>query len=401
MMDEREPQWYEQARKGPFQEARFTGSSADQVMRRLRAESEPALPRTRWKLKLGIMAAAILLLLAGARALDLDNGPLAGKNTAGVTAPAEEQTRLSDDALIKIAEQLIREQLGRDIPFEKLEYMRNTKYVQLVYNDYSKAYATVRVNAETGEADAYTINATLDPEATDSSLIDEAREKLLELGYKGKFEVTGYTRYIDYGRTADHSVQVQNVITAADAAIKYANGAFKAAYFDVELSEVSVEMKQTALQGLRLIRSTGEEKQLNRAILAIIEGMPEEITLIYGPKENITSAVAFNYATGALLDIYNNSLSIIETTDLKYTKDEEEQLLKMDSAKLQSAAAAIADKLYGIRLEEDYRMDKNGSRPGVVTFESRSGAPAIEASYNLDGVMYSFIIKRESNTTPY
>lgn len=278
--------------------------------------------------------------------------------------------------------------------------MRNTEYVQLEYSEYSKAYASIGIDVKTGEAKNYTMNAVLDPEGTDNSLIDEAREKLLELGYKGKFEVTGYTRYIDYGRTADHSIQVQNVITAADAAIKFANGAFKAAYFDVELNEVNEEMKQTALQGLRLIRSDGEE-QLNRAVRAIIEGMPEEITLIYGPVENITTAVAFNYDTGALLDVYNNTLGIIETTNLKYTKDEEEQLLKMDSAKLQSAAAAIADKLYGIRLEEDYRMDKNGSRPGVVTFESRSGAPAIEASYNLDGVMYSFIIKRESNTTLY
>lgn len=98
-MDEREPQWYEQARKGPFQETRFTDSSADQVMRRLRAGAEPARPRTRWKLRLGIMAAAILLLLAGATALNLDNGPLDVNNTTGVTVPAEEQTELSDDAL--------------------------------------------------------------------------------------------------------------------------------------------------------------------------------------------------------------------------------------------------------------------------------------------------------------
>ncbi|AIQ49118.1 hypothetical protein R70723_26835 [Paenibacillus sp. FSL R7-0273] len=396
-MDEREPKWYEQARKGPFQEEKFTASSAEQVMRRLHAEAEPSRPRTRQRLRLGIMTAVIFLVLAGGGALYLNNGPQDGVNTAGVTVPAEEQTELSDDALKKIAEQLIRKQLGRDIPFKKLEHVQNTENVQLEYREYSKAYALVGINAKTGETKHYTINAALDPEATDNTLIDEARDKLLELGYKGNFEVTGSTLYVDYGRTANKSIQVQNVITAADAAINFANGVFKAAYFDVELNEVSEEMKQTALQGLRLISGGGEE-QLNRAVRIIIEGMPEEITLIYGPVENITTAVAFNYATGALLDVYDNSLSIIDTTDLKYTEEEEEQLLKMDSAKLRSAAAAIADKLYGIRLEEDYRMDKNGSRPGVVTFESRSGAPAFEVSYNLEGSIYSFIIKRDSNT---
>lgn len=99
MMDEREPKWYEQARKGPFQEEKFTASSAEQVMRRLHAEAEPSRPRTRQRLRLGIMTAVIFLVLAGGGALYLNNGPQDGVNTAGVTVPAEEQTELSDDAL--------------------------------------------------------------------------------------------------------------------------------------------------------------------------------------------------------------------------------------------------------------------------------------------------------------
>ncbi|MNN73305.1 hypothetical protein D3C81_1894130 [compost metagenome] len=90
----------------------------------------------------------------------------------------------------------------------------------------------------------------------------------------------------------------------------------------------------------------------------------------------------------------------IQPTDPEMLAEYDQQLLEMDNAKLQSAAAAIADKLYGIRLE-DYMLVKNGPRPGVITFESPGNAPAIEASYNLDGVMYSFSVKRESNTLLY
>ncbi|WP_221803970.1 hypothetical protein [Paenibacillus typhae] len=397
-MDEREPKWYEQARKGPFQEAKFTDSSAEQVMRRLRSQAEPVRPRSRRMPRLAVMAAVILLLLAGAGTLYLKLGPSGAETPAGVTLPVEDKAELTDEALKKIAEQLILKQLGREIPFEKLEHEQRTGRVQLVYSEYSKAYAMLRLNAETGEADAYTMNAAFGPEATDSKFVSDAREKLRELGYKGEFSVTGSTRYVDYGRSPDHSVQVQNVITAADAAINFANGAYERAYFEVEQNEVSEELRQAGLEALGMLRSSSLEDQLTRVIRTTEEGAGDEISLYYGDGRSGDTFVTFDYATSAVLDVADYALNLVDLGDSRTDEERDEQLLSMDNAILQSTAAVIADKLYGINLKEDYMLDKNGPRPGVITFESRNGAPAIEATYNLDGVMYSFSIKRASNT---
>jgi hypothetical protein len=139
---------------------------------------------------------------------------------------------------------------------------------------------------------------------------------------------------------------------------------------------------------------------LTKVLRFTIEGAGDEITLIYGTAAGSPTSVTLDYATNAVLDASDYSLNVIPSTDPEKLAEYDRQLLEMDNAKLQSAAAAIADKLYGIRLE-DYMLDKNGPRPGVITFESRGEAPAIEVSYNLDGVMYSFSVKRESNTLLY
>lgn len=398
MMDEREPQWYEQARKGPFQEARFTDSSAEQVMRRLRTESEPARPRSRRMPRLAVMAAVILLLLAGAATLYLKLGPSGAETPAGVTVPVEDKAELTDEALKKIAEQLILKQLGRKIPFEKLEHEQRTGRVQLVYSEYSKAYAMLRLNAETGEADAYTMNAAFGAEAIDSKLIRDAREKLQELGYTGEFSVTGSTRYVDYGRSPDHSVQVQNVITAADAAINLTNGAYERAYFEMDQNEVSEELKQAGLEALGMLRSSSLEDQLTRVIRTTAEGAGDEISLYYGDSRSGDTFVTFDYATSAVLDVADYALNLADLGDSRTDEERDELLLSKDNAILQSTAAVIADRLYGVKLKEDYTLVKNEPRPGVITFESHSGGPTIEAAYNMDGVMYSFSIKRASNT---
>ncbi|KUP25517.1 hypothetical protein AWJ19_19050 [Paenibacillus sp. DMB5] len=396
-MDEREPQWYEQARKGPFQEAKFTDASAEQVMRRLRAESGAVHVRGPRKLRMGILTAVILLILAGAGAFFLRDGPPGKETPAGIGLPVKEKAELTDEELKRIAEQLILKQLGREIPFEKLEYEQRTGRVQLVYSEYSKAYAMLRLNAETGEADAYTMNAAFGPEATDSKLVSDAREKLRELGYTGEFSVTGSTRYVDYGRSPDHSVQVQDVITAADAGINFTNGVYERAGFNIDQSEVSEELKHTGLEALKLLR-TGWEDQMTGVVRSTTEGAGDEITLYYGDSPGQDTFVTFDYTTQKVLDVADYSLNVVGLTHPQTEEERDEQLLSMDNAILQSTAAVIADKLYEVNLKEDYTLVKNEPRPGVITFESHSGGPAIEATYNLDGVMYSFSIKRASNT---
>ncbi|WP_157643538.1 hypothetical protein [Paenibacillus camerounensis] len=398
MMDEREPQWYEQARKGPFQEARFTDSSAERVMRRLRAEAEPAPPRSRRMPRVAVMAALILLLLAGA--FYLKNGPLGRETPAGVKAPVEEQVKPTDEALKKTAERLMLEQLGQQLPFEKLDRIKMPGQAELIYreNELSDSYAFIWIDAETGEAAAFSMSASVEADDIDKTLINEAGDKLQKLGYTGEFQATGITRYVSYGRTADKTVQVINVVHAAGADINFTNGVYVRASFNVNQKQVSEELKQAGLEALGMLRFSSLADQLTRVVRSTTEGAGDEITLYYGDGRGGDTFVTFDYATRAILDVADYALNLVDLGDSRNDEERGEQLLNMDDAILQSTAAAIADKLYGIRLVEDYMIVKNGSMPGKVTFESRSGAPAIEVSYNLDGVMYSFSVKRETNS---
>ncbi|QSF44224.1 hypothetical protein [Paenibacillus tianjinensis] len=399
-MEEHEPQWYEQARKGPFQEPKFTDSSAEKVIRRVQ-QGRPGQARAGYRFRGLLAAAAVVLVLAGAGALYLNSIPAKEGNSAGITLPVESDPVLTDEALKKIAEQLMREQLGKTLPFEKLLRQENTGQANLVYreNEQSESFAFFQISMETGEVTLFSMSASYGPEEIGSKLIDEARQKLRELGYTRDFQATGLTRYAVYGRTADKTVEIQNVVHAEDADINFTNGVYIRANFAVDQNEVSQELKQAGVQAIRLLRSGGEEA-LTKILRSTIEGAGDEITLIYGPAAGSPRSVTLDYATHAVLDVSDYSLNVIPSVDPKRQAEFDQQLLEMDNAELQSAAAAIADKLYGIRLE-DYMLDKNGPRPGVITFESSWGAPAIEASYNLDGVMYSFRVKRESNTLLY
>ncbi|WP_054942844.1 hypothetical protein [Paenibacillus ihuae] len=396
-MEEHEPQWYEQARKGPFQEPKFTDSSAERVIRRVQ-QGRPGEVRAGFRFRGLLAAAAVVLVLAGAGALYLNSIPAKEGNSAGITLPVESNPVLTDEALKKNAEQLMLKQLGKRLPFEKLLREGNKDYVQLVYreSEQSDSFAFFQISKETGEVTMYSMCASYGPGEIGSKLIAEARKKLQELGYKREFQATGLTRYADYGNTADKTVEVKNVVHAEDADINFTNGVYVRAGFNVDQSDVSEELKEAGLKALRLIRSGGDE-DLSKIIRYTGEGMYGEITLIYGPDVSKSSIVTLDYATHAVLDITVQSLIIAKSEDPKKLAKQDRQLLEMDNAKLQSAAAAIADELFDIRLE-DYMLDKYESQPGVITFESRGDAPSIRASYNLDGVMYSLNMARDINT---
>ncbi|MHA6534628.1 hypothetical protein [Paenibacillus sp. BAC0078] len=60
----------------------------------------------------------------------------------------------------------------------------------------------------------------------------------------------------------------------------------------------------------------------------------------------------------------------------------------MDNAQFSSAAAAVVNEVFGVRLQE-YTLVKNKKTPGIVTYMSKGTAPAIKVSYNLKGEVYS------------
>ncbi|AIQ20244.1 hypothetical protein H70357_28735 [Paenibacillus sp. FSL H7-0357] len=392
-MREREPEWYERARKGPFEEAKFTDVHAGKVMRRVK-EGEPHQERKGFKFRAGIAAAGVLLLV-GAGVFYLGTGPFGEGNTAGPSYQHEETADVTEAGMIKTAEKTMQEQLGKKLPFESIEPQVGADQVRIIFKD-GDYYANIWVSTETGQVMMYSMSAIFAAEEIDDDMLGKAKEKLRELGYKGEFKADGLTRFVDYGRVPNQAAQVSENLFSEEAQIGYVNGKYDRAYFAVGQNEIADKMKQAGLHALGLFRSGGTDK-LSKASRYTGEGVDDEITLFYGPDVSFPSfVITFNDATQEVMEVSDSSLFIAKSSDLKKLAEQDRKLLDMENSKLQSAAAAIADGIFGIRLE-DYTLVKNQSRPGIITFESGGTAPAIEASYNLEGVMYSFKVKREMN----
>jgi hypothetical protein len=393
-MREREPEWYERAKKGPFEEAKFTDVHADKVMLRLK-EGEPHQERKGFKFRAGIVAAAGVLLLVGAGGFYLGTGSFGEGNTAGPSYQHEETADVTEAGMIKTAEKTMQEQLGKKLPFQSIEPQAGADQVRVVFRN-GEYFAYVWVSTETGKVMMYSMSALFGPEEIGDDMLGKAKEKLRELGYKGEFKADGLTRFVHYGRIPNQAVQVSENLFSGEAQIGYGDGKYAGAYFDVGQEEIGEDMKQTGLNAMSNLRS-GTVK-LNKAARNTGEGIDGEITLFYGPDASSSSFVTMNYVTHAVLEVSDPSLAPADPNSPEQRTERDRKLLDMDDAKLQSAAAVIADGIFGIRLE-DYTLVKKQQDPGSITFESGGKAPAIEASYNLEGVIYSLSIWREA--TPY
>ncbi|QQZ61720.1 hypothetical protein JI735_02915 [Paenibacillus sonchi] len=381
-MKERGPKWYEEARNGPFRESRFTEAAADKVIMQVRTGA-PGPERAGRKLRLSCIAAAIILLLAGAGALLQQKGLLGEGRQAGVFYQEVKTPDLTDAGLRKTAERIMREQLGKKLPFVSLERMEriNEAVVRFGEGEFS---GTIRIDTESGEVTEWNMSALYSLKEIDSRLMSEAAVKLRDNGYAEGFTVTGLKHFTSYYRDADQAFQTHDILLGKEGRIDYANGIYAGATINLDKDELSGEVIQKADKALKLLRGEGEDHlyQITRGLAA----KWDVITLIYGEDENGPSTVIMDYATHEILHVEDNSLYIEGSYDSKIHGEQDTKMLAMDNAKLQSSAAVIADELFGIRLEDYTVVNKT---IGNISFESPSGDFRINAAFNYEGVFYS------------
>ncbi|KWX85976.1 hypothetical protein AMQ83_21615 [Paenibacillus riograndensis] len=381
-MKEREPKWYEEARNGPFRESRFTEAAADKVIMQVRSGA-PGLERTGNKLLLSFIVAAIILLLAGTGVLLQQQGLLGEGRQAGMFYQEVKTPDLTDAGLRETAERIMQEQLGKKLPVVSLERMEKINQAVVRFGE-GEFTGMIRINTETGEVTEWNMSAYYGLGEIDSKLIDEAFVKLRENGYEGKFTVTGFKRNVQSWQEDAQAAQIHEILLGKEGQIDYANGIYAGATLDLDEDEVSDDVIQKADMALNLLRRNGTDHlfQITRGLAA----KWDVITLIYGEDENGPSTVIMDYATHEILHVEDNSLYIEGSYDSGIRGEQDTKLLAMDNAKLQSSAAAIADELFGIRLE-DYKVVNKTI--GNITFESPGGEARINAAFNYEGEFYS------------
>lgn len=396
---EREPQWYELARKGPFPEMKFTEEAAGRVTRQIGTDGSllnQVLPsgRRRRVIRVRILSAAVVLLLlfgAGALVLGGDGvgrsggfNPLQVSSAGIIDPPVTGQADLTDEGLKAAAEQVMLEQLGKKLPFASLERLKEPEQgiatVDFKEGDY---YASIWINTETGEVFRTNMFTFFTPEEIDSKFINEAMDQLRDAGYKGKFTVTGLKHFVHYGTNDDElGVQSDDLLMGNEGQIDYENGAYRSSTFKMGENEVGAEVKQAGLKAIKLLREKGTDHLYS--IKRTVAQKWDVLVLTYGESEYGATTVLMDYATQDILQVFD----ILLYDEKSFSSaDPNTNLLDMDKAKLRRSAAAIADEMFGIRLEE-YTIVKEMSGIGSIAFKSPDGATIITGSYNLDGTFY-------------
>ncbi|NOU80710.1 hypothetical protein GC101_17745 [Paenibacillus sp. LMG 31459] len=393
---EQEPQWYEQARKGPFPEMKFTEEAAGKVARQIGMDGSSlnqVLPsgRRRRAIRLRILSAAIILLLFGAGAVYWGSGwsgqpggfnPLQVSSAGIIDPPVAGQADLTDEGLRATAEQVMLEQLGKKLPFVSLEPLVEEGETLEEFKD-GDSFAKIWFETETGKVVRTYMDTFFSPEQIDSKFIDEAMDQLRKAGYKGEFTVTALHHSVHYGTNADEQgIQTDDSLIAEEGQIDYENGVYRSSTFKMGENEVSAEVKQEGLKAIKLLREKGTDHLYS--IKRTVAQKWDVLVLTYGESERGATTVMMDYATQDIIQVEDMALY----DENSFTSaDPNTNLLNMDKAKLQLAAAAIADEMFGIRLE-DYTFVKEMSGIGSIAFKSPDGATIITGSYNLDGTFY-------------
>ncbi|KHL91290.1 hypothetical protein QW71_35465 [Paenibacillus sp. IHB B 3415] len=393
---EREPQWYELARKGPFPEMKFTEEAAGKVARQIGMDGSSlnqvlSSGRRRRVIRTRILSAAVILLLFGAGAVYWGSGwsgqrggfnPLQVSSAGIIDPPVAGQADLTDAGLRATAEQVMLEQLGKQLPFVNLEQLEGEGETLAEYKD-GDSFAKIWFKTETGKVVRTYMDTFFAPEEIDSKFIDEAMDQLRKAGYKGEFTVTALHHSVHYGTNADEQgIQTDDGLIAEEGQIDYENGVYRSSTFRMGEGEVTAEVKQAGLKAIKLLREQGTERLYS--IKRTVAQKWDVLVLTYGESEYGATTVLMDYATQEIIQVFD--ISLYDENSFS-SADPNTNLLDMDKTKLQLAAAAIADEMFGIRLE-DYSVAKEMSGIGTIAFKSPDGATVITGSYNMDGVFY-------------
>lgn len=356
---EQEPQWYEQARKGPFPEMKFTEEAAGKVARQIGMDGSSlnqVLPsgRRRRVIRLRILSAAVILLLFGAGAVYWGSGwsgqhggfnPLQVSSAGIIDPPVASQADLTDEGFRETAEQVMQEQLGKKLPFVSLEPLVEEGETLAEFID-GDSFAKIWFETETGKVVRTYMDTFFAPEEIDSKFIDKAMDQLRKAGYKGEFTVTALHHSVHYGTNADEQgIQTDDSLIAEEGQIDYENGVYRSSTFKMGENEVSAEVKQEGLKAIKLLREKGTDHLYS--IKRTVAQKWDVLVLTYGESERGATTVMMDYATQDILHVFDVSLYDEKSFS---SADPNTNLLDMDKAKFQRSAAAIADEMFGIRL---------------------------------------------------
>lgn len=131
MMEDHKPEWYAQARKGPFGNEKFTMRHADNVIRRIQEDQQGAKSYSGKRLPVQLLAVASFIVLLGLGVFFL-NGRFLG-NESSNPAQTEVSSHFTEAELQRNADQVMQSLLGKTYPLDHREWLKEQQQIFYSY----------------------------------------------------------------------------------------------------------------------------------------------------------------------------------------------------------------------------------------------------------------------------
>ncbi|WP_340397362.1 hypothetical protein NST50_27750 [Paenibacillus sp. FSL E2-0202] len=373
MMEDHKPEWYAQARKGPFGNEKFTMRHADNVIRRIQEDQQGAKSYSGKRLPVQLLAVAGFIVLLGLGVFFL-NGRFLGNDSSN-PAQTEVSSHFTEAELQRNADQVMQSLLGKTYPLDHREWLKEQ---QQIFYSYQKGEdsAYIWINYETGELVQTKMSRILTAAEIDAEMNTRAEEIKGKLGYANDsaYEVL---RYVEYDVTQHSGVKIENNFRAEKWRIGFVNGEFDYASATLEASAVSEEMRQAGEQALKVLRGNGGEEL--SLVFRAMDKDQDTLTLQYGSKVSVT----FDTVTRRIEQISDTNPRASDKTDPKQLTVLDRELSLIDGDRLREKAVPLLTKIFSVADVSEYSLLKRDQEPGNLTFH-KLGSPEITVYYDSD-----------------
>ncbi|WP_143766656.1 hypothetical protein [Paenibacillus odorifer] len=374
MMEDHKPEWYAQARKGPFGNKKFTMRHADNVIRRIQEDQQRAESYSGKRLPVQLLAVASFIVLLGLGVFFL-NGRFLGNDSSN-PAQTEVSSHFTEAELQRNADQVMQSLLGKTYPLDHREWLKEQ---QQIFYSYQKGEdsAYIWINYETGELVQTKMSAMLTTAEIDAEMKTRAEEIKGKLGYAND-SAYDVLRYVEYDAKQHSGVKIENNFRAEKWRIGFVNGEFDYASATLEASAVSEETRQAGEEALKILRGTGGDEELSLVFRAMDKDQ-DTFTLQYGSKVSVT----FDTVTRRIEQISDTNPRASDKTDPKQLTVLDRELSLIDGDRLREKAAPLLTKIFSVADVGEYSLLKRDQEPGNLTFH-KLGSPEITVYYDSD-----------------
>ncbi|ASA23906.1 hypothetical protein [Paenibacillus donghaensis] len=386
-MESKKPEWYERADHSPFAQKKFTDVHADQVVRALHRRDAGRKPARAKMLRLKMTAAASFVLLAGVAAVTWggagleqsgETAKLAESQLSKVQQAAKAPAAVTEQTMLKNAEDKVEELYGKRLTLVK-DNEGSSKDITMFTIIENNVSANVMVDNQTGKVSSANVSSIIPVAEVKPQIIETAKAKLKQYGYKGKGEISdvNLSKVYDLQLAKNAKSAISLTVDKNKAHVQFIDETFYSLALYLENSQVNKEAVTAAQKALKQFAGKQGDELLRGT--RNIYNKSDTLMLLY--KKSYT--VRYDNKTKRVIAVSDLSSMARNNEDIAKLTALEKDLLKNGGAKLRSKVEPLAKGVFGQDIKNYKLAKEDNTRVGYVVFYT-AGQPEIRVNYDIN-----------------